>query len=124
MATQRHYRAPCPGCGAPVEFHSAQSTHAVCAYCQSTVVRSGEVLSRLGKMAEVFDDHSPLQLQASGRITLDGVDTSRMDRGELRRQFGMVLQDAWLFGGTIRENIAYGRPDATDDEIRGHAVLA
>jgi len=72
MATQRHYRAPCPGCGAPVEFHSAQSTHAVCAYCQSTVVRSGEVLSRLGKMAEVFDDHSPLQLQASGRITLDG----------------------------------------------------
>ena len=72
MATQRHYRAPCPGCGAPVEFHSAQSTHAVCAYCQSTVVRSGEVLSRLGKMAEVFDDHSPLQLQASGRIALDG----------------------------------------------------
>ena len=36
-----------------------------------------------------------------GRITLDGVDTSRMDRGELRRQFGMVLQDAWLFDGTI-----------------------
>lgn len=67
-APQRHYRAPCPGCGAPVEFQSAQSTHAVCAYCQSTVVRSGEVLSRLGKMAEVFDDHSPLQLMASGRF--------------------------------------------------------
>lgn len=66
--TQRTYRAPCPGCGAPVEFQSAQSTHAVCAYCQSTVVRSGEVLSRLGRMAEVFDDHSPLQLLASGRI--------------------------------------------------------
>ena len=45
-----------------------------------------------------------------GRITLDGVDTSRMDRGELRRQFGMVLQDAWLFDGTIAENIAYGCP--------------
>ncbi len=69
---QRHYRAPCPGCGAPVEFHSAQSTHAVCAYCQSTVVRQGEVLQRLGKMAELFDDHSPLQLHASGRIALDG----------------------------------------------------
>lgn len=69
---QRHYRAPCPGCGAPVEFHSAQSTHAVCAYCQSTVVRQGEVLQRLGKMAELFDDHSPLQLHATGRIALDG----------------------------------------------------
>ena len=71
-ATQRAYRAPCPGCGAPVEFKSAQSTHAVCGYCQSTVVRSGDVLTRLGKMAELFDDHSPLQLFASGRITLDG----------------------------------------------------
>ncbi len=69
MATdspQRAYRAPCPGCGAPVEFRSAQSTHAVCGYCQSTVARSGETLSRLGKMAELFDDHSPLQLQTSG----------------------------------------------------------
>jgi endogenous inhibitor of DNA gyrase (YacG/DUF329 family) len=70
--TQRSYRAPCPGCGAPVEFKSAQSTHAVCPYCQSTVVRSGEVLARVGKMAELFDDHSPLQLMASGRIVLDG----------------------------------------------------
>ena len=50
-----------------------------------------------------------------GRITLDGVDTSRMDRGELRQQFGMVLQDAWLFDGTIAENIAYGCPEATHD---------
>ena len=71
-APQRHYRAPCPGCGAPVEFRSAQSTHAVCGYCQSTVVRSGEVLRRIGKMAELFDDHSPLQLMASGRIALEG----------------------------------------------------
>ena len=69
MATdqQRRYTAPCPGCGAPVEFRSAQSTHAICGYCQSTVVRQGEVLSRLGKMAELFDDHSPLQLFATGR---------------------------------------------------------
>ena len=63
---QRVYRAPCPGCGAPVDFASAQSTHAVCGYCQSSIVRQGEVLSRIGKMAELFDDHSPLQLQASG----------------------------------------------------------
>ncbi len=64
---QRVYRAPCPGCGAPVEFRSAQSTHAVCSFCQSTVVRSGETLARVGKMAELFDDHSPLQLMAAGR---------------------------------------------------------
>lgn len=65
--TQRTYRAPCPGCGAPVEFRSAASTHAVCSYCRSTVVRDGEALSRIGRMADVFDDHSPLQLMASGR---------------------------------------------------------
>ncbi|QTN26704.1 DUF4178 domain-containing protein [Rhodoferax sp. AJA081-3] len=66
-ATQRSYSAPCPGCGAPVEFRSAQSTHAVCGYCQSTVVRQGDVLSRIGKMGELFDDHSPLQLFATGK---------------------------------------------------------
>jgi ATP-binding cassette, subfamily B, multidrug efflux pump len=53
----------------------------------------------------------------SGRITFDGHDIANMDRDELRGQIGMVLQDAWLFGGTIRDNIAYGRPDATEDEI-------
>ena len=52
-----------------------------------------------------------------GRITLDGVDTRRMRAQDLRREFGMVLQDAWLFEGTIAENIAYGRPDAMRDEV-------
>jgi ATP-binding cassette subfamily B multidrug efflux pump len=52
-----------------------------------------------------------------GRIRLDGVDIARMPRSELRSQIGMVLQDTWLFGGTIRDNIAYGRPDATEEEI-------
>ena len=65
---QRAYRAACPGCGAPVLFRSAQSTHAVCGYCQSTVVRQGDVLQRVGKMAELFDDHSLLQLGASGKL--------------------------------------------------------
>ncbi|MBA2672648.1 DUF4178 domain-containing protein [Ramlibacter sp.] len=64
---QRTYRAPCPGCGAPVEFRSAQSAFAVCSYCQSTVVRQGETLSRIGKMAELFEDYSPLQMMAAGR---------------------------------------------------------
>ncbi|VWX59435.1 conserved hypothetical protein [Burkholderiales bacterium 8X] len=65
--SQRSYSAPCPGCGAPVEFRSAQSTFAVCSYCQSTVVRQGDALARIGKMAELFEDFSPLQLFASGR---------------------------------------------------------
>jgi ATP-binding cassette subfamily B protein len=52
-----------------------------------------------------------------GRITLDGVDIASMRRDELRGEIGMVLQDTWLFGGTIRDNIAYGRPGATDAEI-------
>ncbi|MES2187237.1 MAG: DUF4178 domain-containing protein [Pseudomonadota bacterium] len=66
-APQRVYRAPCPGCGAPVDFRSAQSTHAVCSFCHSTVVRSGETLQRIGRMAELFQDYSPLQLMAAGR---------------------------------------------------------
>ena len=52
-----------------------------------------------------------------GRITVDGVDTREMTREELRRNFGMVLQDTWLFNGTIRDNIAYGREGATEAEI-------
>jgi ATP-binding cassette subfamily B protein len=53
----------------------------------------------------------------AGRITLDGTDITAMTRRDLRGKTGMVLQDAWLFGGTIRENIAYGRPDATEETI-------
>lgn len=52
-----------------------------------------------------------------GRILLDGVDTRELSREQVRSQIGMVLQDAWLFEGTIRENIRYGRLDATDEEI-------
>src|SRR5919202_4694001 len=55
------------------------------------------------------------EIQA-GRITLDGVDIAKMNRGALRRMFGMVLQDTWLFHGTLRENIAYGREGATEEE--------
>jgi ATP-binding cassette, subfamily B, multidrug efflux pump len=52
-----------------------------------------------------------------GSITLDGRDIASIPRSELRSSIGMVLQDTWLFGGTIRDNIAYGRPDATEAEI-------
>nr|WP_227411738.1 ABC transporter ATP-binding protein [Cryobacterium sp. BB736] len=57
----------------------------------------------------------------AGRITLDGVDIRDMTRDDLRSRTGMVLQDTWLFGGTIRDNIAYGRPDATEAEIEAAA---
>ena len=57
----------------------------------------------------------------AGTITLDGRDISSMPRRELRSSIGMVLQDTWLFGGTIRDNIAYGNPRATEEEIRAAA---
>ncbi|GIM65133.1 multidrug ABC transporter ATP-binding protein [Planomonospora venezuelensis] len=53
----------------------------------------------------------------SGRILIDGVDITSIPRGVLRGRIGMVLQDTWLFAGTIRDNIAYGRPDATEEQI-------
>ncbi|OJX62342.1 MAG: multidrug ABC transporter ATP-binding protein [Micrococcales bacterium 73-13] len=59
-----------------------------------------------------------------GRITLGGVDTAAMTRDDLRGRTGMVLQDTWLFAGTIRENIRYGRPDATDEEVLAAARAA
>lgn len=59
-----------------------------------------------------------------GRITVDGLDITSIPRETLRREFGMVLQDTWLFGGTIRENIAYGRDGATDEEIKRAAKMA
>lgn len=65
---QRSYTAPCPGCGAPVEFASAQAAYAVCPYCQSSIVREGDVLQRIGKMAEIFNDYSPLKLGQTGQF--------------------------------------------------------
>ena len=59
-----------------------------------------------------------------GRITVDGIPTTDLTRRGLRHNFGMVLQDTWLFGGTIAENIAYGKPDATREEIVRAAKMA
>ncbi len=60
----------------------------------------------------------------AGSLRVDDVDVRDWDRAELRRQFAMVLQDTWLFNGTIRENIRYGRPDATDAEVEAAARAA
>ena len=59
-----------------------------------------------------------------GRITIDGVDAAQMTRSGLRKNFGMVLQDTWLFSGTVAENIAYSKPDATREEIVAAAKAA
>ncbi|RNB79234.1 ABC transporter ATP-binding protein [Brevibacillus fluminis] len=59
-----------------------------------------------------------------GRITIDGEDIRRYSRDSLRKGFGIVLQDTYLFSGTIKENIKYGRQDATDEEVEAAAVLA
>jgi ATP-binding cassette subfamily B protein len=60
----------------------------------------------------------------SGRILIDGVDIATVSRHSLRSRIGMVLQDTWLFGGTIAENIGYGRPGASEDEIIAAAKAA
>lgn len=59
-----------------------------------------------------------------GQILLDGIDTRTMPRGQLRRCVGMVLQDTWLCDGTIRDNIIFGKPDATDEEVVAAAMQA
>ena len=60
----------------------------------------------------------------NGKITVDGLNTAEMSRNGLRRNFGMVLQDSWLFSGTLAENIAYGRPEASREEIEAAAKAA
>ncbi len=59
-----------------------------------------------------------------GAILIDGHNIKDFTRGELRKMFGMVLQDTWLFGGTVKDNIKYGRPDATDEEVEEAAKAA
>ncbi|MCB0054289.1 MAG: ABC transporter ATP-binding protein, partial [Caldilinea sp.] len=61
---------------------------------------------------------------SGGRITIDGVDVRDLDQNALRRRIGVALQEPILFSGTIRDNIRYGRPDATDDEVLAAAKLA
>ena len=60
----------------------------------------------------------------SGRILIDGIDIKNYTRDSLRRCFGIVLQDTYLFSGTIKENIKYGNPDATDEEVEEAAAMA
>jgi ATP-binding cassette subfamily B multidrug efflux pump len=94
----------------------------------SADVRCGEVLALVGPTGAGKTTVVNLLMRFyeidKGEISVDEIDTRRLTRDNLRRTFGMVLQDTWLFGGTIRENIAYGREDATEDEIVAAAKAA
>jgi ATP-binding cassette subfamily B multidrug efflux pump len=91
-------------------------------------VRAGEVLAIVGPTGAGKTTVVNLLMRFydvdEGAIKIDGIDIRDMKRDDLRRTFGMVLQDTWLFGGTIRDNIAYGREDATEDEIVAAAKAA
>ncbi len=107
MATQpqRVWRAACPNCGAPVEFASAASASAVCSFCRSTLVRDGEALKRIGSSAELFDDHSPLQLGAAGRYM--GSAFTVVGRQQIGFEGGSWNEWHVLFDGDVP---AAGRP--------------
>ncbi len=88
---QRAWRAACPNCGAPVDFASAASASAVCSFCRSTLVRDGDALQRIGISAELFDDHSPLQLGTRG--THQGVAFTLV--GRLQYRYGEGRWNTW-----------------------------
>ena len=94
---QRAYRAACPNCGAPVEFRSAASAFAVCSFCRSTIVREGDALRRIGESAELFEDHSPLQLGASGKY--QGAPFTLVGRLQYRYAVGTWNEWHALFDG-------------------------
>lgn len=134
---QRAYRAACPNCGAPVEFRSAASSFAVCSFCKSTVVREGDALRRIGESAELFDDHSPLQLGAAG--TYQGAAFTLVGRLQYRYREGTwnewhALFDSgksgWLSEDNGRYVIAFdapldgGAPSATGLKAGASVVVA
>lgn len=107
---QRAWRAACPNCGAPVDFRSAASASAVCGFCKSTLLREGESLRRIGRVGELFDDHSPLALGTQGRFqgeafTLVGRLQYRYDGGTWNEW--RALFDSGRSGWLSEDNGAY-----------------
>ena len=114
---QRAYRAACPNCGAPVDFASAASAFAVCGFCRSSVVREGDALRKIGESAELFDDHSPLQLGAAGKaqgsaFTLVGRLQYRYKDGTWNEWHALfdTGRSAWLSEDNGRYVLSFGVP--------------
>jgi ribosomal protein S27AE len=97
--SQRSYQALCPNCGAAVEFRSATSGLAVCGFCQSTIARDGPTLRNIGKMAELFEDYSPLQIGTTG--VYSGTTFTLIGRLQYRWAEGTWNEwHAWFDNGT------------------------
>ena len=116
-SAQRIYRAACPNCGAPVEFRSAASAFAVCSFCRSTVVREGDALRRIGESAELFDDHSPLQLGAAGRY--QGAAFTLVGRLQYR-----YAEGTWNEWHALFDSGAAGQKSGWLSEDNGRYVMA
>jgi len=114
---QRAYRAACPNCGAPVEFASAASASAVCSFCRSTLVREGAALRRIGVSAELFDDHSPLQLGVRG--TRQGLAFTLVGRLQYR-----YAQGTWNEWHALFDNAQDSKRSAWLSEDNGAYVMA
>lgn len=117
----RSWRAACPNCGAAVDFASAASPIAVCSFCRSTLARDGDALRRIGASAELFDDHSPLQLGASGAY--QGVAFTLVGRLQMRYADGAwnewhtlfdSARSGWLSEDNGRYVIAFDAPAPAD----------
>jgi hypothetical protein len=126
---QRSWQAACPNCGAPVAFRSAASAFAVCGFCRSTVVREGDALRRTGESAELFDDHSPLQLGSGGRY--QGAGFSLIGRVQWRYADGTwnewhALFDSgksgWLSEDNGRYVLSFEAPAPTDAPPLGQLI--
>lgn len=117
MANESGRTAACPSCGAPLRFRGATSVVAVCAFCRATLVREGANLQDIGKQAELLEDHSPLQLHASGKHRGESFDVV----GRIQYRYGAgawnewyVLfgdrKGAWLSDASREYTITYPRP--------------
>jgi uncharacterized membrane protein YgcG len=115
--SQRAYRAACPNCGAPVEFASAAAPFAVCGFCRSVVVRAGDQLRKIGESAELFDDHTPLQLGASGKY--QGAAFTLV--GRLQYRYGEGTWNEWH---ALFDSSADMQKSGWLSEDNGHYVIA
>ena len=109
---QRRWQAPCPGCGAAVEFQSPTSPVAVCTFCRSTVVREGDALRKIGVSSELIQDRTPLQLGARGRH--NGVAFTLV--GRLQYGYGEKVEGTWSEWHAVFDDGSHGWLSEDNDQ--------